>query len=59
MPTKIIGGILFNLGWVCEVFDVEVAFLEPFLDNKMYISWPEGIVQLGFLMPKERDITCV
>ena len=46
-------------GWVCEVFDVEAAFLEPYLDNVMYIQWPEGIVELGFLSPEERDSTCV
>ena len=46
-------------GWVCEVFDVEAAFLEPYLDNVMYIHWPEGIVELGFLSPEERDSTCV
>ena len=48
-----------NQGWECEVFDVEAAFLEPYLDNEMYINWPEGIVELGFLTPEERDSTCV
>ena len=48
-----------NEGWECEVFDVEAAFLEPYLDNEMYIKWPEGIVELGFLTPEERDSTCV
>ena len=37
-----------NEGWICEVFDVEAAFLEPYLDNEMYIKWPKGMVELGF-----------
>ena len=48
-----------HLGWECEVFDVEAAFLEPYLDNEMYIKWPEGIVELGFLTEEERDSTCI
>ena len=46
-------------GWVCEVFDVEAAFLEPFLDIEMYICWPEGMVELGFLTKEEYENTCV
>ena len=46
-------------GWECEEFDVEAAFLVPFLDDEMYVKWPEEIVELGFLTPEERDSTCV
>ena len=38
--TRIIIGITLYYtedGWVCEAFDVEAAFLEPFLDIEMYI----------------------
>ena len=38
---------------------MEVAFLETYFDNKRYIQWPEGNVELGFLTPEERDSTCV
>ena len=46
-------------GWVCETFDVEAEFLEPFLDLLMYIEWPDGMVELGFLTQKQRRSTCV
>ena len=48
-----------HLGWVCEAFDVEAAFLEPYMDIEMYVQWPEGIVELGFLTEAQRDSTCV
>ena len=61
--TRIILGItLFyseRFDWVCEAFDVEAAFLEPFLDIEMYIEWPEGMVELGFLTQEEYKNTCV
>ena len=46
-------------GWLCEVLDVEAAFLELYLDNKMYTSWSEGMVELGFLTQEEQDSTCI
>ena len=45
--------------WTCEAFDVEAAFLEPILDILMYIKWPEGMVELGFLTEDEYNSTCV
>ena len=49
----IIGFMLFyhwvGESWICEAFDVEAAFLEPFLDIQMYIKWPDGMVELVFL----------
>jgi Reverse transcriptase (RNA-dependent DNA polymerase) len=35
--------------WVLETFDVEVAFLNAKLKNPVYIEWPKGIKELGFL----------
>ena len=46
-------------GWVCETFDVEAEFLEPFLDLLMYIEWPDGMVELGFLTEEQPRSTCV
>jgi len=57
----IIALVLYNSyqGWVCEAFDVEAAFLEPYMDIEMYVKWPDGIVELGFLTEEQRDSTCV
>ena len=60
--TRIIIGLVLyysHAGWVCEAFDVEAAFLEPYMDIEMYVQWPEGIVELGFLTEEQRDSTCV
>ena len=60
--TRIIIGITLYYtedGWVCEAFDVEAAFLEPFLDIEMYIHWPPGIVELGFITEEQKRTTCV
>ena len=46
-------------GWVCEAFDVGAAFLESFLDILMYIDWPDGMVESGFLTEEQRRSTCV
>ena len=61
--TRIIVGVTLyfsvDMGWVCEAFDVEAAFLEPYLDIEMYIGWPVGMVKLGFLTKEEYESTCV
>ena len=46
-------------GWVCEIFDVEAAFLEPYIDIEMYIDKPDGIVELGFISEEQKRTTCV
>ena len=45
--------------WVCEAFDIGAAFLELYLDIEMFIEWPEGIVELGFITEEEYKNTCV
>ena len=45
-------------GWVCEMFDVEAAFLESKVETECYVEWPEGIVDLGFMTQDEADSTC-
>ena len=32
-----------NERWICEIVDVEAAFLEGDMDEAIYIGWPEGI----------------
>ena len=36
-------------GWIAELCDVEAAFIHPNMEIDMYIEWPEGIVDLGFI----------
>jgi hypothetical protein len=42
--------------WVLETFDVEVAFLNALLKNPVYIEWPKGLKELGFLSTVETTI---
>ncbi len=41
--------------WICEVFDVEAAFLNTALNIKMYIEIPECMEVLGFVRPGDRE----
>jgi hypothetical protein len=45
--------------WVLETFDVEVAFLNALLKNPVYIEWPKGLKELGFLSQEENNKTHV
>ena len=45
-------------GWVCEIIDVEAAFLESKVETECYVEWPDGIVDLGFMTQDEADSTC-
>ena len=45
--------------WIYEAFGVEAAFVEPFIDIQMYIEWPNGMVELGFLTENQHKSTCV
>ena len=47
-----------NIGWVCEMFDVEAAFLESDVEAECYVEWPEGIAELGFMTQEQEDTTC-
>jgi Reverse transcriptase (RNA-dependent DNA polymerase) len=44
--------------WVLESFDMAVAFLNALLKNQVYIEWPKGIKELGFLSKEESNNTC-
>jgi hypothetical protein len=44
--------------WVLESFDVEIAFLNSLLKNPVYIEWPKGLKELGFLSKEESGNTC-
>ncbi len=44
---------------IYEVFDVKVAFLEPYLNNEMYISCPKGIAEFEFIISEKSDSTYI
>ena len=41
------------------MFDVEMAFLNPWLPNNMYIEWPEGAVELGIATKEDVEKYCL
>ena len=41
--------------WTIEMFDVEAAFLNAEMENKMYIQIPEVMVLLGYVTEEERS----
>ena len=46
-------------GWKCEMFDVEAAFLNANLETAMYLRWPEGMKELGFITEDEQQNKCI
>ena len=44
--------------WTAELVDVEAAFLEGRLKNKVYINLPKGMVELGFMDQSTYDNAC-
>jgi hypothetical protein len=42
-----------------ELFDVEAAFLNSELDTEVFIEWPQGILELGFITQKEEEENCI
>ena len=45
--------------WVCELVDVEAAFLEGKLKKSTYINIPQGMVELGFMTQTEFEDNCI
>jgi hypothetical protein len=39
--------------WVLESFNVEAAFLNSNLEAKVYIEWPEGMLELGLITQED------
>jgi hypothetical protein len=48
-------------GWTIEMINIEAAFLNAELesDRPVYAEWPEGIVELGFIMEEEFRQYCI
>ena len=51
--------VLWNKDWICHSIDVEAAFLNPKLDRHIYIEWPDGMVELGFINEEEKEKYCI
>ena len=45
--------------WDLEMFDVEAAFLNADLDKQVFIEWPQGMLELGFITEKEKSQKCI
>ncbi|GAX17144.1 hypothetical protein FisN_UnNu082, partial [Fistulifera solaris] len=39
--------------WIAELIDVEAAFLEAGLDEEVYLEWPYGLVEFGYITEEE------
>ncbi len=39
---------LYYENWICEIVDVEAAFLNADLEGDLFIDYPEGVVEFGF-----------
>ena len=45
--------------WVLEMFDVEAAFLNAEIDQRMFVEFPHGMEELGFIGEDEREHYCI
>ena len=46
-------------GWTVEAIDIEAAFLEADLDEEVFIEWPEGLVEFGYMTEEEQEGKCI
>ena len=60
-PTsvRIVLAMVLWLFWICELIDIEAAFLEGRLKVNTYIDLPPGLVELGFMTQEEYDEACI
>jgi Reverse transcriptase (RNA-dependent DNA polymerase) len=42
-----------------DMFDVEAAFLNADLDNQVFIEWPQGMFNLGFITEEDKLNKCI
>jgi len=52
-------GIALYKGWDIEVIDIEAVFLEGDLTRPMFIEFPDGMVDMGFISEKEQEESCI
>ena len=48
-----------NERWVCEVIDVEAAFLEADMDEDIYIEWPDGVLENDYENKADTTKYCI
>ncbi len=41
------------------MFDIEAAFLNAELDQPVFIEWPQGMEELGFINEKDKVDSCI
>ena len=57
--VRIVLAMVLWLYWVCELVDIEAAFLEGKLKVNTYIDVPPGLVELGFMTQEEYEEACI
>ena len=48
-----------EIRWVCEIIDVEAAFLEGDMEEQIYIEWPDGVLDFGFETQETMKNKCI
>jgi hypothetical protein len=43
--------------WKLEMFDVEAAFLNAELTKPVYIEWPQGMEEMGFINQEDKNLS--
>jgi Reverse transcriptase (RNA-dependent DNA polymerase). len=46
-------------GWRIDVVDIEAAFLNADLDEVIYVEWPEGVLELGYVTEEITKKYCI
>jgi hypothetical protein len=41
------------------MFDVEAAFLNGYLEKQVFIEWPQGMLDLGFISEEDNINKCI
>ena len=59
VSIKLVLALALFMGWMCEMIDIEAAFLEADLEEDVYIEWPEGLVKFGYISEEETKSTCI
>ena len=51
--------VLKERDWECISVDVEAEFLNPHLKRVVYLEWPDGMVELGYITQEEKEKYCI
>ena len=53
------GFYLYYENFEIEMIDIEAAFLEGEIDEPVFIEWPDGFVEMGFINEEEKETKCI